>query len=136
MKRKLLGKLLGAALALVFVLSVMHGAGAGERDTTWRVGDQINYRFACHTMDDAVEISMREPRDAFRVFREYLGEGRCIALAANFPAVLSRWITGPFDGDGKGTPASVWEILDIAGDTEYILVPDKRGPHQPIGLGV
>lgn len=131
--RKLPGKLLGALLALIFVLFAMHGARAGELDTTWRVGDLIHYRFACHTMDDAVDVSDRTPRDALKTFREFMKEGRCIALAAGFPAALNRYITGGFDGDGRGTPASVWEILDIEGDIEYILVPDENGPHQPIG---
>ena len=108
-------------------------SSASELDTTWRVGDRVTYQGACHSPDDMVEVLMTDTlEEGRRTFSEFIREKSCIFLIMPFSAKLTRYITGPFDGDGEGTPVSIWEVFDAAGDTEYIGLIDSKGPHKSI----
>ena len=58
--------------------------------------------------------------------------GHCSYLEQLFPAVLVKWVDGPFKDPSDSFYGSVWEVLDLAGDTEFISLQDTSGPHKSI----
>ena len=76
-----------------------------------------------------LEISRAESDELFMV---NIKSGRCSYLAQVFPAVLVKWIDGPFKDPSDSAEGSVWEVLDLAGDTEFVWLQDHNGPHKSI----
>ena len=101
----------------------------GAKTTTWRVGDFIIYRASCHSAEVMLEIARKRSDELFTAEVE---KGRCSYLIQQFPAVLVRWVDGPFIDPSGNWAGSVWEIKDLEDDTEFFWLQDSTGAHKPV----
>ena len=113
------------ALAPLFAFVV--ATLSGEQLTTWRVNDAILYRTACHAEEDILHVARDE--NPYELGNVLIEQGKCFSLQSPVHAVLVRWVAGPFTLPGD-IQASVWEILDQFGDTEFLLAKNFGGPHE------
>ncbi len=118
-------KLRAFALAPLFAL-IVSTAPSGEALTTWRAGDAIFYRTACHAEEDILRVGRAE--NPYELGDRLIRQGRCFTLPIPVRAVMVRWIAGPFTMP-EGVAASAWEILDQFADTEFVLMNNLGGAH-------
>jgi hypothetical protein len=117
--------------SFVILLSLLLLLGAevarGEAlATTWRPHDAVLYRTGCHDAEAAHAIATAD--DSQSKWVEFLQDGRCFVLTSSTPARLVAWVAGPYRVTND-EPASIWEVHDVFGDTEFIVLPDLVGPH-------
>ena len=116
-----------ALLLIAFLAAMAAGARPAMADellTTWRVGDLITDRSACHDEDAAIQVARNG--GTFSVVGKL--RYRCFRLEMVLAARLVRWVAGPFEVTDRS--ASVWQIEDSAGDTEFVLLFDESGRHK------
>ncbi len=101
-------------------------AASDEQATTWRAGDNIWFGGGCHDAESMIAVAQSEnPAELWAIFGQF---GKCFELRRSIPARLEAWIAGPFDHP-VFAPGSVWRVLDVADDTEFIWLDDTSGPH-------
>ena len=81
-------------------------AWAGEEQTTWRSGDSLVYRPACHD-PDVMTVVAEAPTD-LSLWQRLVAGGACFVLPRPAPARLNAWVAGPFAMPGG------WRRLDLA----------------------
>ncbi len=116
-----------AAAAAFFMTAFWPAAALGdETATTRRPGDLIVYRFACHDADSTVALAERG--GAREMAAVLVSQGKCFQSSGCIAAFLEAWIAGPYPPP-RGTPGSVWRVLDQFGDTEFVWIDDAGGRH-------
>ena len=98
---------------------------AGEKQTTWRVGDEIYLGAFCMTAEDAVivaEGTLEEARVPFREKRCHVVDEDFSRAAGKRP--LQQFISHHFDPVYKKR-LSVWKVADV-----YLALEDDKGPHE------
>ena len=131
--RKIIAWVLIVGIGAVLTMGWPIVAVAAELQTTWRAGDTLSYNAACRSS----ELSTYLVEDwSYEAWYLALASGRCIDMALlglpPVPASLVKWVSGPYTStkDGSGPrDTSLWEVMDITGETVYILLGDKGGPH-------
>ena len=101
-------------------------AFADQEATTWRAGDLVFYGGGCHDAESMIAVAQSEqPDELWMIFGRV---GKCFALRRPIPARLEAWVAGPFDHP-VFPPGSVWRLVDVAQDTEFIWLDDTSGQH-------
>ena len=120
----------GLIFSLVLFFSMLsYKAIADEESTTWRAGDLIRYRTACHTAEDIMKIgnSTTPNETAGPLMRE----NKCFVLIRPARAILEEWVGGHYRMP-EGVTASAWRLKDQFGDIEFSLIRDFGGPHMAL----
>ena len=102
-----------------------------EKTTTWREGDVVAYQYGCHDQEAMIAVAKAGSEELFFLYSN-LDPPRCFVVSRMIPALLVKWIDGPF-GDGTGEYiGSIWRIKDLGNDVEYIWLVNHTGPHKSI----
>ena len=126
-RRRLAASLI-LALALGAAVAVSNLAAAGEEATTWRAGDFVMYAGGCHDARSMIAVAKSPSKG--ELWGVLIDGARCFTLHRRIAARLEEWIDGPFRHDAPTNfVGSVWRVLDVAGDTEFIWLGDAGGPH-------
>ncbi len=113
--------------AAFFMLAIWAGPALGdETATTWRPGDLIVYRFACHDAEST--IALAERGGVGDMAAALVARGKCFQSPGSIAARLETWVAGPYPPP-RGRPGSVWRLRDQFGDTEFVWIDDAGGRH-------
>ncbi len=116
-----------AAAAAFFMAAFWPAVALGdETATSHRPGDLIVYRFACHDADSL--IALAERGGVGDLAAALVSQGRCFQSSGCIAARLEAWIAGPYAAP-RGSPGSIWRVLDQVGDTEFVWIDDTGGRH-------
>ena len=118
-------------IALITPVFAQDYLAVGAKATTWRAGDTLMYRFGCHDAEAIISVAKARSMELFSLYGDQ-DPPRCFVVSRMIPAVLVKWIAGPFKDIVSDSTGSVWEILDVGNEREFIWLFDGGGAHPRI----
>lgn len=121
-------------LAFSILIASWVTAQAGEKDTSWRVGDFAMIRIACKTPEPFFNALLAEKKaNDETAFGNYLQaffvNGECGVIPFPINAQLIAWIGGNIE-DSTEKFFSIWQIAGMGEQKFYTMLNDRMGIHK------